>query len=225
MNGRDPERVPYPESLRSSPVVAVLRAEHARQYGPVIRALVDGGVTHIELTLSTAGVFEELSALIAEFDGSAIIGLGTVTEAAEARRGIESGAAYLVTPAMHLEVVEAAREAGVPVFPGGFTPTELLQGWTAGASAVKLFPATLAGSRYLADLHGPFPEMRVMPSGGVTLESAVPWLEAGACAVSIGGPLLQDAFSGGELSELRSRAASLSADVASWLDARGGDHD
>lgn len=218
---RETRRAPFPESLRRSPVVAVLRASHATQYAPVIDALESGGIEHVELTLSTTGVFEALPSLSAEFGGQVSIGLGTVTTAEEARRGIELGVDYLVTPAMRPEVVAEAVAAGVPVFPGGFTPSELLTGWEAGASAVKLFPASLVSPDYLADLRGPFPEMRVMPSGGVTIDGAVRWLEAGACAVSIGGPLLQDAFSDGDPQALRARARELSERVREVLDADG----
>lgn len=214
-------RIPLPESLRRSPVVAVLRARKATEYRPVIDALIGGGVTHIELTLSTAGVFDELPELLDEFGEAASIGVGTITTAAEAERAIAAGSSYLVTPAMNPEIIDAAIRTGTPVFPGGFSPTELLQGWRAGATAVKLFPASLAQPGYLADLRGPFPEIQVIPSGGITVDGAMEWLRAGACAVSIGGPLVQDAFRGGDLRELRTRARGLMACVHNAIEAEG----
>lgn len=207
-------RAAIPASLRRSPVVAVLRADHASVYAPVIDSLVTGGVTHIELTLSTAGVFAEMPALLSRFGDAAQIGIGTITSATEARAAIESGASYLVTPATIPAVIDVAVAAGVPVFPGGLTPTELLTGWQAGASAVKLFPASLFGPGYIRDLRGPFPDMEVLPSGGISLDSALEWLHAGACAVSIGGPLLQDAFRGGDLAALTARSRELTSRIA-----------
>ncbi|WP_424805407.1 bifunctional 4-hydroxy-2-oxoglutarate aldolase/2-dehydro-3-deoxy-phosphogluconate aldolase [Rhodococcus sp. 27YEA15] len=215
------QRVDPATVLGTSPVVAVLRAEHALEYPPVIDALVRGGVTAIELTLSTAGVFEVLPALIEEFGDRASIGVGTVTNRAQAESLLELGARFLVTPTMNLDVIAAARAAGVPVFPGGLTPTELFSGWEAGASAVKLFPAATVGTGYIAQLRGPFPDIEVVPSGGVSVEDAPTWIASGAAAVSLGGPLLQDAFSGGDLSALTARARTLVAAVDVARTARG----
>lgn len=202
------------ESLREVPVVAVLRATHARQYPPVIEALVRGGIRTIELTLSTEGVFEALPALIERFSDRAAIGVGTLETVEDADRALELGAAFLVTPGTDAEITQRAVQAGVPMFPGGLTPTELHSSWRAGATAVKLFPAAAVGPAYLAQLRGPFPGMRVMPSGGVGVADAVTWLRAGAVAVSLGGPLLADAFDGGSLEQLTARARQLVADIA-----------
>ncbi|WP_245909087.1 bifunctional 4-hydroxy-2-oxoglutarate aldolase/2-dehydro-3-deoxy-phosphogluconate aldolase [Mycobacterium neglectum] len=198
-------RVDFSPLLADDPVIAVLRADHAREYPPVIDALLAGGVRAIELTLSTAGVFAQIKSLAAEF-GDAVIGLGTVTTAAQAETAIENGAKFIVSPTAELDVIRVACDAGVPVFPGGLTPTELYRCWEAGASALKLFPASVVGPRYIADISGPFPDMRIIPSGGVGLDDVEAWIAAGAPAVSIGGPLLGDAFSGGDLIALSTRA-------------------
>lgn len=202
------------ELLRAHPVIAVLRAGHASEYAPVVEALIRGGVTSIELTLSTAGVFAEMPALVSRFAGGAEIGVGTITSEDEAEQALDCGAQFLVTPAMSAGVVDAAVRRNVPVFPGGFTPTELLTGWSAGATAVKLFPASVVGKGYLAHLRGPFPGMQVIPSGGVSIEDAPAWIGAGAMAVSLGGPLIGDAFAGGSLEALTERARRASALVA-----------
>ncbi|WGM20506.1 bifunctional 4-hydroxy-2-oxoglutarate aldolase/2-dehydro-3-deoxy-phosphogluconate aldolase [Paenarthrobacter sp. OM7] len=196
--------------LKANPVVAVMRAHHAREYAPVIEALVRGGVRSIELTLSTQGVFEELPRLKERFGPDAEIGVGTITTVDQALQALDCGADYLVTPAMVTAVVSAAVERDIPVFPGGLTPTELLAGWNAGATAVKLFPASAVGIGYVDQLRGPFPEMRIVPSGGIGIDDAPAWIAAGALAVSLGGPLLRDAFSGGSLTELTARAEKLS---------------
>jgi len=198
-------RVDYSPLLADDPVIAVLRADHAREYPPVIDALVAGDVCAIELTLSTAGVFDRMKDLVAEF-GNAAIGLGTVTTGAQAETAIDNGAKFIVSPTAELDVIRVASDAGVPVFPGGLTPTELYRCWDAGASAVKLFPASWVGPRAIADIQGPFPDMKIIPSGGVGLDDVDAWIAAGAPAVSIGGPLVGDAFNGGDLVALSVRA-------------------
>lgn len=206
--------------LADNPVIAVLRAGHARQYPLVISALLAGGVRAIELTLSTDGVFAELPSLIGEFGHDAVLGLGTVTDAKEAETALECGARFLVTPTVELDVIHVALEAGVPVLPGGLTPTELHRGWAAGASAVKLFPASTVGPGYLGQLRGPFPDMQVVPSGGVGVDDARTWIDAGAAAVSLGGPLIGDAFAGGDLGALTERALRLTDVVRHAFDQR-----
>ncbi|WP_454812260.1 bifunctional 4-hydroxy-2-oxoglutarate aldolase/2-dehydro-3-deoxy-phosphogluconate aldolase [Paenarthrobacter nitroguajacolicus] len=215
-----PQRPAPSAILAANPVVAVMRANHAREYAPVIEALVRGGVRSIELTLSTQGVFEELPLFKERFGTDAEIGVGTITSVDQARQALDGGADYLVTPAMVTAVVSAAVERCIPVFPGGLTPTELLAGWNAGATAVKLFPASAVGPGYIDQLRGPFPEMRVVPSGGIGIDDAPAWIAAGALAVSLGGPLLRDAFSGGNLTELTSRAEKLSRLVAEAVETR-----
>ncbi|MET1064077.1 MAG: bifunctional 4-hydroxy-2-oxoglutarate aldolase/2-dehydro-3-deoxy-phosphogluconate aldolase [Arthrobacter sp.] len=215
------QRTPVSALLQAHPVVAVLRAGHASEYAPVIDALIKGGVRSIELTLSTDGVFDHLPGLKQEFGADAEIGVGTITCEEEAVRALERGADYLVTPAMVTDVVRVAVQSGVPVFPGGLTPTELLAGMQAGATAVKLFPASTVGPGYLGQLRGPFPHMQVIPSGGIGVDDAADWIAAGALAVSLGGPLLRDAFTGGDLAGLTARAGKLSALVAEAVQARG----
>ena len=212
---------PAPSSiLLENPVVAVLRARHADEYAPVISALAEGGVRSIELTLSTAGVFDLLPALIRDFGDDVEIGVGTITTTAEAEQALDSGARFLVTPVTDSDIVRAAVARGVPVFPGGLTPTELLSGWRAGATAVKVFPASTVGPGYISQLRGPFPEIQVIPSGGVGIDDAAAWISAGAMAVSLGGPLLGDAFRGGDLGQLKARAAEVSRLVAAALHTR-----
>lgn len=208
-------RTPPSRILIETGVVAVLRARHARVYEPVIEALAAGGVRSIELTLSTDGVFEELDGLRSRFGDAVEIGIGTVTTAAQAREAIDAGADYVVTPITDPEVVSLVVGAGVPVFPGGLTPTELFAGWSLGATAVKVFPASLVGTAYVAHLRGPFPGIEIVPSGGVGLDDIPAWIEAGAIAVSLGGPLLGDAFTGGDRGALSERARRAVEAVAS----------
>ncbi|WP_258069686.1 bifunctional 4-hydroxy-2-oxoglutarate aldolase/2-dehydro-3-deoxy-phosphogluconate aldolase [Arthrobacter sp. SX1312] len=203
------ERIAASRILQQTATIAVLRAPHARAYAPVVEALVRGGVLSIELTLSTQGVFEELPLLQERFGSTAEFGIGTVTTVDEAVRAIDAGAAYLVTPMTDTALIAAATQRGVAIYPGGLTPTELFNGWSAGATAVKVFPASVVGAGYVSMLRGPFPGIQVVPSGGVDLDDAGAWMKAGALAVSLGGPLLGDAFKGGDLGQLTQRAIRL----------------
>jgi 2-dehydro-3-deoxyphosphogluconate aldolase/(4S)-4-hydroxy-2-oxoglutarate aldolase len=176
--------------------------------------LVEEGIVSLELTLTTPGLLEGLSDLVNRFGTIADVGVGTVLTGQEAEQAIDCGSQYLVTPNTNLAVIEAAVRRNVPVFPGGLTPTELLQGWDAGAAAVKIFPAQTVGAGYLRHLNGPFPDLLAIPSGGVDLAATREWLAAGAVAVSLGGPLLGDALNGGDLDQLRQRCRSVVAGVA-----------
>jgi len=192
--------------LQKTKAVAVLRARHARDYAPVIGALHQGGVLSIELTLSTPGVWDELPRLQESFGDAVEIGVGTVTTAADAETALDLGAAYIVTPVTDPDIITACVRRGTPVYPGGLTPTELHTSWKQGATAVKIFPASTVGAGYVSQLRGPFPDIQVIPSGGVNIEDVPDWIRAGALAVSLGGPLLGDAFKGGDLHELTARA-------------------
>jgi 2-dehydro-3-deoxyphosphogluconate aldolase/(4S)-4-hydroxy-2-oxoglutarate aldolase len=204
--------------LAETPIVAVLRASDPRDYDAVVDVLIQNGVTSIELTLSTPGTLDHLPSLLARVGDSADIGVGTVTTSGEARRAIDGGARYLVTPIVRLDVIATAVAAGVAVYPGGLTPTELFSAWEAGASAVKIFPAETVGPQYGAHLRGPFPELDFIPSGGIAFGDIGAWLAAGATAVSLGGPLIGDALRGGSHDALAARAREA---VALATEARG----
>ena len=191
--------------LEECPIVAVLRAPEASGYDRVIDVLVERGIRSIELTLTTPGTLDRLPAIAARYGADAEIGVGTVTNLALAEAAIAAGADYLVTPVLDRDVIALAVDAGVPVFPGALTPTEVFSAWSAGASAVKIFPAQTVGAQYGAHLRGPFPDIRFIPSGGVGLDDVSAWLRAGASAVSLGGPLVGDALAGGSLDSLAER--------------------
>ena len=202
-------RPPLSDRLTSSKVIAVLRASNVSAIAPACDVLVEEGILSLELTLTTPGLFDALSELVDRYRNAADVGVGTILTEPEARRALDCGAQYLVTPTMNLPVVKLAVERQVAVFPGGLTPTELGAGWEAGATAVKIFPAETVSAGYLKHLRGPFPDLEAMPSGGVDLDATREWLDAGAIAVSIGGPLLGDALKGGDLSALRDRCRAV----------------
>ena len=206
-----PDRHSLPERTAAASLIVVIRGKRADQYAPVLETLAGAGIRSVELTLSTPGTLEELPALLERFGDRLDIGIGTVTDPADLRTAAERGAHYIVTPITRADLLQAAAEAGISIVPGGLTPSELHAGWAAGAAAVKVFPASVVGPGYVKDLRGPFPGIRVVPSGGVDLEAAGAWLRAGADAVSVGGPLLGDALSGGSLEALAERAAQFVA--------------
>ncbi|WP_136053888.1 bifunctional 4-hydroxy-2-oxoglutarate aldolase/2-dehydro-3-deoxy-phosphogluconate aldolase [Microbacterium sp. K24] len=199
-------RVALPQRTVDSRLIVVARAQRAEDYDAVLDVLVDAGIRSLELTLTTPGTFDRMPHLIAQYGDVVDLGVGTVTNAGNLARAVDAGASYLVTPITSAAFVQQATDAGVPIVPGGLTPTELFASWSAGASAVKIFPAGQVGPAYLKDLRGPFPDLVAVPSGGVDLDGASAWLAAGAVAVSVGGPLLGDAFAGGDLAALRDRA-------------------
>lgn len=197
--------------LRETPIIAVLRAKDAADYAPVVDTLATSGIRSIELTLSTPNTIELLPGLVARAGSRVEIGVGTITDVDQAQRAIDAGAAYLVTPVVNTDVIALAIRNRLPVYPGGLTPTELHSAWQAGATAVKIFPAETVGAHYGKHLRGPFPDLRFVPSGGVALDEVAAWLSAGATAVSLGGPLIGDALSGGSLEALAERAARVVA--------------
>jgi 2-dehydro-3-deoxyphosphogluconate aldolase/(4S)-4-hydroxy-2-oxoglutarate aldolase len=218
MTTSTPARLQPSAVLREHPVIAVLRARDPRDYDAVVDVLTENGIRSIELTLSTPGTLERLPSLVGR--GGAEIGVGTITTVEQAQRAIDGGASYLVTPIIRLDVIELAVRRGVPIYPGGLTPTELFAGWEAGATAVKIFPAETVGAQYGSHLRGPFPDIEFVPSGGIVLADVPDWLRAGAVAVSLGGPLIGDALKGGSLEALAERTRRVIELVAETRDAR-----
>jgi 2-dehydro-3-deoxyphosphogluconate aldolase / (4S)-4-hydroxy-2-oxoglutarate aldolase len=205
-------RPPLSDRLASSKLIAVLRAPHVAALAPVCDVLVEEGILSLELTLTTPGLLEALPELVYRYADAADVGVGTVLTHSEAHQAMDSGAQYLVTPTMNLPVIRLAVERQIAVFPGGLTPTELVAGWDAGATAVKIFPAQTVGAGYLKHLRGPFPDLEAIPSGGVDLDMTREWLDAGAAAVCIGGPLIGDSLKArGDLAALRERCRAVRA--------------
>ncbi len=194
------------DAVLSGGVVAVLRAATASRFLPVARVLVAAGVSAIEVTLTTDGAVPAIVELVRALPAEATVGAGSVLDAAAARACVDAGARFLVAPALVPEVTAVGSAAGVPVYPGALTPTEVLTASRGGAPVVKLFPASAVGPGYLRDLRGPLPGVRIMPTGGIGIDQIGAWLGAGAVAVGLGGPLLGDAADGGSLTALAERA-------------------
>jgi 2-dehydro-3-deoxyphosphogluconate aldolase/(4S)-4-hydroxy-2-oxoglutarate aldolase len=171
-------------------IVAIIRLPSADDLLPAAEAIRDGGVTAVEFTLTTPGALQALARARLRLGREIRLGVGTVLAAEAARDSIRAGAEFLTAPNLNPEVVRAGREAGVPVIPGAFTPTEIVQAWDLGASLVKVFPAGPVGPRYIKDLRGPLPHIPLVPTGGVSLENAGAFILAGAAALGVGGELV-----------------------------------
>jgi 2-dehydro-3-deoxyphosphogluconate aldolase/(4S)-4-hydroxy-2-oxoglutarate aldolase len=195
-----PDAAARPEPLLRTRLIAILRAGSAEHLDAVAHTLVAAGVECLELTLTTPGALEACARLREALPVA--VGMGSVTTADEADAALDAGAAFLVTPTLEPAVI--ARP--VPVFAGAFSPTELLAASRAGASAVKLFPAFAAGPKYLRAAREPLPDVAVIPTGGIAIADIAAWLDAGAAAVGLGGPLIGDALAGGDLTTLAARA-------------------
>jgi 2-dehydro-3-deoxyphosphogluconate aldolase / (4S)-4-hydroxy-2-oxoglutarate aldolase len=172
-------------------VIAVVRLPEAVDLRTLAEALSAGGVTAVEITLTTPGAVASLGELTATGGVSGcLVGAGTVLDERAARDVIAAGARFVVSPTLELGVLRCCRDRHVPCIPGALTPTELLGASRAGASLVKLFPASAVGPRYLREVLAPLPSLRVVPSGGVSLETTSDWIGAGAVAVSVGSALV-----------------------------------
>lgn len=179
--------------LEETGVVAVVRIDEPADLPRLARALSAGGVRLIEITMTVPGALGAIEATARELGDDALIGAGTVLDPVTARIAIAAGAAFVVGPSLNVEVIEMGHLYGVPVIPGCLTPTEIVQAWTAGADAVKLFPGRVATPGYFADLKGPLPHVKLMPTGNVTAETAGDYIQAGAVAVGVGKALVDTA--------------------------------
>lgn len=196
--------------LRRERLAAIVRGGDRHAALRTVLALAEEGVGLIEVSLTSADATGVIAEAARETAGAAWIGAGTVVTRDDAARARDAGASWIVTPALG-EGVTAAAEAGLPLLAGALTPTECVAAMAAGATAVKLFPASAVGPGYLPALRGPFPGLPVVPVGGVDAEAARAYLAAGAVAVGVGSPLVGDAADGGDLAALRARARTFRA--------------
>lgn len=179
---------PFLKTLNEVSIVAVIRAPSADAAVAMSHALVKGGVTGIEVTFSTPGAADAIARVAKELP-NALVGAGTVLDAAELHAACAAGAKFLVSPHFDPELLQKARERGVPYLPGALTPTEIVRAWKAGAACVKLFPGSAVGPGYVKAIRGPLPDVPLMPTGGVDEKNLGEWLKAGVVAVGMGGAL------------------------------------
>ena len=195
-------------------VVAVLRLADPDRLRAVIDALAAGGVRVFEVTMTVPRAIELIGQLSVGLDGSLMVGAGTVIDADTARGAIDAGARFVVSPVFRRDVIAACHERGVPAMPGCLTPTEILDAWEAGADIVKVFPSTSLGPTFIKDVRAPLPQLKLMPTGGVSIENAADWLRAGAVAVGIGSALVDAAaVKEGDFAVITQRAERLVREV------------
>jgi 2-dehydro-3-deoxyphosphogluconate aldolase/(4S)-4-hydroxy-2-oxoglutarate aldolase len=171
-------------------IVAVVRLGSAEALVNVAAALKAGGISTIEFTMSAPGVLEMISQAASHFGGDVLLGAGTVLDPETARAVILAGAEFIVTPTLNPATIELCRRYGKPVVPGALTPTEIQTAWEAGADLVKVFPASVMGPDYLKAVLAPLPQLRLVPTGGVSADNAADYIKAGATALGVGGKLV-----------------------------------
>ena len=171
-------------------IVAVVRAPDGTQLVEVVRALADGGVTVVEITMTVPDALDVLRQVRRTLGDRVLLGAGTVLDTETARAVLLAGAEYIVTPTVNVEVIRLCQRYDKLIMPGAFTPTEILTAWEAGADIVKVFPAEVLGPAFFKAVRGPLPQVRLMPTGGVDLTTAAAFLKAGACCLGVGSQLV-----------------------------------
>ena len=181
-------------TLCQSRIIAIIRATDAAELMHVVAALSAGGVSVIEVTMTTPNALRVIAEAVKEFGTRAVIGAGTVLDATTARMVIEAGGQLVVTPVVKPEVIEMCRRYSAICIPGAMTPTEMLTAWEAGADMVKLFPASQFGPGYITAVKAPLPQLEIVATGGIELANAQEYLKAGSAAIGVGSPLLKKQF-------------------------------
>jgi 2-dehydro-3-deoxyphosphogluconate aldolase/(4S)-4-hydroxy-2-oxoglutarate aldolase len=187
------DRAAIARQIEQLGVVAVIRMKDPANVRASVDALVAGGVRALEVTMTVPRAVELIRELAPTMPAGFLLGAGTVTDAATARAVIDAGASFIVGPVFRPEVIAACHERDVPAIPGCFSPTEILAAHEAGADIIKVFPATALGPQFIKDVRAPLPHVKLMPTGGVTLDNAGDWIRAGAVAVGVGSALVDAA--------------------------------
>jgi 2-dehydro-3-deoxyphosphogluconate aldolase / (4S)-4-hydroxy-2-oxoglutarate aldolase len=177
-------------AIEASGVVAVVRLDDAQVGLDVARAIAAGGVMAIEVTMTVPNAVRLIEELAASLPDAVLVGAGTVVDAKTARAVIRAGARFVVGPVFRPDVIAECHRHDVPAMPGGFSPTEILNAYEAGADVVKVFPATALGPGFIKDIRAPLPQLKLIPTGGVTRENAGDWIRAGAVAIGVGSALV-----------------------------------
>lgn len=189
------------EKIIETGIVAVIRVESPQRAIEVCKACKDGGIVAIEVTFSVPRAVEVISQLSKELGDEILLGAGTVLDPYTAKIAIEAGARYIVAPNLSEETALLCNKHRVPYIPGAFTPTEIVKALEVGCELIKLFPASAVGPGYIKAIHGPLPQAKLLPTGGIELENVKEWIKAGAAAVGVGGGLTK-----GSKDEIKERA-------------------
>jgi 2-dehydro-3-deoxyphosphogluconate aldolase/(4S)-4-hydroxy-2-oxoglutarate aldolase len=196
-------------------VVPVVRAPSAHLAIRAVEAVLAGGISVFEITMTVPGALAVIRSLVERFGDRATVGAGTVLSASDALACIDAGAQFVVSPGLDLATIEAVHGRDLPVMPGALTPTEIITAWKAGADMVKVFPCSaVGGAKYLRALRGPLPDVKMLPTGGVSLSTAQDYIEAGAAALGLGSELVDvKALAAGDDAAVTDRARELLAVV------------
>jgi 2-dehydro-3-deoxyphosphogluconate aldolase/(4S)-4-hydroxy-2-oxoglutarate aldolase len=214
MNTLTPEN--FLAGLREAGLIAIIRGEDATASVKAALTLLDEGFQYLEISLNTTDALAVIAQIVREAPSGCFVGAGTMLTVDDVARVRDAGGSFTVTPAVTPSVLESAR-LRMPVVAGAMTPTEVVTAMELGATAIKLFPASIGGPPYLKALRDPLPHVPFVPVGGVNLECVDEYFGIGAVAVGLGSPLLKDATAGGSLDELRDRARRFQAAVEPWL--------
>lgn len=178
------------ERIERSGVVAIVRLDDYRHAAKMAQALRDGGIEAVEFTYTNPAAGDAVRATKASLGDAILVGAGTVLDPETARAAILQGADFIVTPTVQVDTIRLCSRYSIPTVIGAFTPTEILTAWEAGASIVKVFPASVGGAKYLKDVQGPLPHVKLIPTGGVSIDNAGDFIRAGAVAVALGSNLV-----------------------------------
>jgi 2-dehydro-3-deoxyphosphogluconate aldolase/(4S)-4-hydroxy-2-oxoglutarate aldolase len=203
-------RRPVPDAISGPRIIAIARGMEPDRLARIADGLLGGGVHAFEVTLDSPGALPAIESLVRRFEGSPLrVGAGTVLDVEAAADAVEAGAAFIVSPHGDAAIVRWAVDAGIPVFPGAMTPTEIVAMWSAGATAIKIFPASAVGPSFIREVRGPLRHIPLIPTGGITAETIGAYIAAGATAVGMGSWLSGD----GDPAGIATRAAQALAAI------------
>ena len=181
------------DRIKEMAIVPIVRTSNAEMAINAVEAVYEGGIPCVEITMTVDGAIKALEAVADRYGDKIILGAGTVLDPETARSCMLAGAQFFVTPALNTRTIEMAKRYSKPIFPGALTPTEVLTAWEAGADGVKIFPCSaVGGAKYIKALKGPFPQIEMVPTGGVNLETIGDFIGAGSSAVGVGGELIDN---------------------------------
>lgn len=202
------------QQIESTGLVAIIRASSSGELIGVVNALREGGLTCIEVTMTTPNALDVIAEARKELGDDAAIGVGTVLDAETARAAILAGAQFVVAPITDMPTIAMCKRYSVPVMPGAMTPTEIVRAWDAGADFVKVFPTSTLGAKYIKDIRGPLPQIKLIPTGGVNMNTVKDFIQAGASALGVGSSLVtKEAVKNRDFDFLRKNASDFLAKV------------
>lgn len=209
------------ENLLQNKAFAVIRLKEAEKALQTVEALIAGGVKNIEITLTSEDPYNVIREVSKEFSCIAEIGVGSVLNSQMLKKSVNAGATYVVTPIFKPELIDLSHSLNCPIFVGAYSPTEIYSATEAGADIVKVFPANIVGMDYFKAIKAPMPDLKIMPTGGVTLSNADQWFKVGACAVGVGGALVDnEAIKSNNFEQLKNNAVELMNTINKYFDSR-----